>query len=89
MNPRNKKGADSAKSTPRDCNTSRTNSTLYYSKLKRLCLSISIIGLTIIVIAYIKHSSNAGCFGVGFTFASMLMECVLNPIIEEEEENNG
>ena len=79
-----KRGADGATPTPKDNDMSRIN-TLYYSKLKKLCLTISFIGLVIIVIAYIKHSSNAGCFGVGFTFASILMECVLNPIEEEED----
>lgn len=78
-----KKGADGATPTPKDKDLFNT---LYYSRLKKLCLTISFIGLVIIVIAYIKHSSNAGFFGIGLTFASILMECALNPIEEEEEE---
>lgn len=78
-----KRGADGATPTPKDKDMSRIN-TLYYSKLKRLCLTISFIGLVILSIAYIKHSSNAGFFGVGLLSGSILMECVLNPIEEDE-----
>ena len=78
-----KRGADGATSTPKDNDMSRIN-TLYYSKLKRLCLTISFIGLVILTIAYIKHNSNAGFFGVGLLSGSILMECVLNPIEEDE-----
>lgn len=86
MEPKKKRGADAVTSTP-NCNImSRNNCTLYYSRLKKLCLTISFVGLVIIAIAYFKHSSNAGFFGIGLTFASILMECALNPIEEEDEE---
>ena len=79
----NKKGTDVRPSVPTMKNHSNIT-TIHYNKLRNLCLTISFVAIAIIVIAYFKHSSNAGMFGTGMLFASMLVECVLNPIEEDE-----
>lgn len=81
-----KRGADAPTPTPASTKDSQcTYDNSNYIKLRRLYQTLSFISIVIITIAYFKHSSNAGFFGMGLLSGSILMEIILNPIYEEDE----
>ncbi len=64
------------------------NEKIILNKVKRLCASIVVIALILVVIAYAKGMTNLGVFSCGVILAAGLVEAIANPIEEEDEGND-
>lgn len=80
-----KKGTDAQSSSAQGGNHSLTPR--QYSRILRLCPSILIIGVIVFLIAYTKQAVNVMYFSAGMIIAAAVMEVALNPIEEEDKEN--
>jgi hypothetical protein len=89
MEPKKKKGADAVTSTPRDLNMSQINSTFNYSRLVNLCLALSFIAITMVMVGYLKHIDRLVFFGMGMMLCALFFHIGLNPITKEEEDEDG
>ena len=81
-----KKGTDA----PTSCAQGDGNHSLtpkQYNRIQRLCPSILIIGVIVFLIAYTKQAINVMYFSAGIIIATAVMEVALNPIEEEDNEN--
>ena len=56
------------------------------NKIKRLIAAIGVVGITLVILAYIKGMTTLGIFATGMLASAALIEVVTNPITEEEEE---
>lgn len=84
-----KKGASAGTPAPRDLNMSQINSTFNYSRLVNLCLALSFIAITIVMVGYLKHIDRLVFFGMGMMLCALFFHIGLNPITEEEEDEDG
>lgn len=80
-----KKGTDAHLSSAQGGNHSLTPK--QYNRILRLCPSILIIGVIVFLIAYSKQAINVMYFSAGIIIATAVMEVALNPIEEEDNEN--
>lgn len=84
-----KKGASAATPTPSAENRMSIKNHINYNRLVNLCLALSIIAVAIFVVGYLKHMDRLVFFGMGMMLCALLFHIGLNPITEEEEDENG
>jgi hypothetical protein len=60
-----------------------------YSKLVNLCLALSFVAIVMFAIGYLKHSDRLTFLALGMMASALLFHIGLNPITEEEEDENG
>ena len=60
-----------------------------YSKLVNLCLVLSLAAIVLFAIGYLKHSDRLTFLALGMMASALLFHIGLNPITEEEEDENG
>lgn len=84
MESTNKKGVSTTNTYSTDMNIHQTQSN--YSRLSNLCLAIALIAIAVELIAYLKGSDSALMFGIGMSVPAVLIQFVLDPIEEDEDE---
>lgn len=60
-----------------------------YNKLVNLCLGLSFVAIVLFAIGYLKHSDRLTFLALGMMAGALLFHIGLNPITEEEEDENG
>lgn len=58
----------------------------YYNKISNYCLALALIALIIFLAGYLRNSSSLQMFGAGMQISSLIIHFVLNPIEDEEED---
>lgn len=79
-----RKGADHT-STPKTGINPETHQ-VNYNRISNMCLFISILGIAIVFISYVKDNDQSLFLGIGMMGASTLVQFALNPIEDEEDE---
>ena len=62
------------------------NEKVILSKVKRFCSAVAIVATVLIVVAYCKEIKTLGVFACGILFPALFVECIANPIENEEDE---
>ena len=60
-----------------------------YNKLVNLCLALSFVAIVLFAIGYLKSSDRLTFLALGMMASALLFHIGLNPITEEEEDENG
>lgn len=60
-----------------------------YNKLVNLCLALSFVAIVLFAIGYLKSSDRLTFLALGMMASALLFHIGLNPITEEEEDEDG
>lgn len=59
---------------------------VHYTKLSNYCLALAVVALVIFLAGYFRHNASLQMFGAGMQLSSLIIHFVLNPIEDEEED---
>lgn len=84
-----KKGASAGTPAPSMEKSIAIKIQVNYNKLVNLCLALSFVAIVMFAIGYLKHSDRLTFLALGMMASALLFHIGLNPITEEEEDENG
>ena len=59
------------------------------NRIRKFCAALGLMSVLVLMIAYFKGMTNLGVFVCGVILATALVETISNPIINEEDEEDG
>lgn len=83
-----KKGADAATSNAQRITPRISFLIRNYNRAKRLCPTLLLIAVIAFLVGYYKQSIEMMYLSVGAIFTTCMMEVALNPIEEDEEDED-